>query len=97
MLSVGAPPALTIIFPLLSPPIVVGHIESSATMGTKKMWDDEGSRELGWKQICITMRKAAVEMQEDKIRHNGRENVNSVLISGTETVALMAPSPSHAN
>ena len=62
-----------------------------------KFRDDEGVRELGSKQICITMRKAAVEMQEDKIRHNGRENVNSVLISGTATAAFKDLYPSHAN
>ena len=45
MSSFRAPPELTIILPLASPPIVVGHTGSSATMGTtKEMRDDEGNR-----------------------------------------------------
>ena len=37
---------------------------------------------------------AEVETQEDKIRHNGRENVDSVPLGVTATAALMDPSPS---
>ena len=35
----------------------------------------------------------AAEKWKDKIRHNGQENVDSVPPGGTETAALMYPSP----
>ena len=38
-----------------------------------------------------------VEMREDNIRHNGRENVDSVPLGGTATVASTAPSLSPAD
>ena len=39
----------------------------------------------------------ALVTREDKIRHNGRENVDSVPLGGTEMVDSMAPSPSPAD
>ena len=36
-------------------------------------------------------KEAVVEMREDKIRHNGRENVDSVPLGGTATAASMDP------
>ena len=54
-----------------------------------------------WKQICGTMRTAAVEtweenIREDNIRHIEREIFDGVPLGGTTTAASMAPSPSPA-
>ena len=43
-----------------------------------------------------TASTATVKTQEDKIRHNGQENVDSVPLDGTETADLVDPSPSPA-
>ena len=40
-------------------------------------------------------RTEIVETQEDKIRHNGQENFDSVPLGGTAMAALVDPSMSH--
>ena len=57
--------------------------------------DDVGVGQ-GREQICRITRTVAVEKQEDKIRHNGQENVDRVPLIVTTTAVLMAPSPSPA-
>ena len=60
------------------------------------MQDNKGDGGYGWNQIFSMMGKVTIYIQAEKIRNNGRENVDSVLISRIETSYLMDLSPSHA-
>ena len=60
------------------------------------MQDNKGDGGYGWKQIFSMMGKVTIYIQAEKIRNNGRENVDSVLISRIETSYLMDLPPSHA-